>query len=137
LADVFEAVLAAIFLDGGMEAATSFVHSALGDELTNADPREAAAADFKTMLQESLQADHHGVPQYKVIETSGPPHKRVFEVEVRWATGRVRGHGRTIKAAEMAAAQLALETIAAAQKEMTHTLETNAGDSTPATQPHA
>ena len=52
LADAFEAVLAAIFFDGGLDAATDFIHRALGEELEGVDPESAAAADYKTMLQE-------------------------------------------------------------------------------------
>lgn len=109
LADCFEAVLAAIFFDGGFSAAQDFVHHALGDELTSADPEGAAAADFKTLLQERLQAEEGDPPCYEVVETAGPPHRRIFHVEVRWKEGSVRGHGRTIKAAEICAARLALE----------------------------
>lgn len=111
LADAFEAVLAAIFIDGGLTAATDFVHLALADELEEASPESAAAADFKTLLQERLQADFHTVPQYEVIETTGPPHRRTFHVELSWDGGSVRADGRTIKAAETSAARLALEKI--------------------------
>jgi ribonuclease-3 len=111
LADAFEALLAAIFLDGGLAAATDFVHHGLGNELERADPEAAAAADFKTLLQERLQADYHAVPQYNVVEVAGPPHRRMFHVELSWNGGSVRAEGRTIKAAETAAARLALEQI--------------------------
>jgi ribonuclease-3 len=111
LADAFEAVLAAVFLDGGLEAATAFVHHALGDELERADPESAAAADHKTLLQERLQAEHQTTPQYDVVETTGPPNERTFHVEVSWDGGSARGKGRTIKAAETAAARLALESM--------------------------
>lgn len=111
LADAFEAVLGAIFLDGGLEAATSFVRRALGSELTSADPLEAAAADYKTLLQERIQATHGTAPQYTVVETDGPPHRRVFHVEVSWAGASFRGEGSTIKDAETQAARLALESM--------------------------
>jgi ribonuclease III len=111
LADLFEALLGAIFLDGGLAAATAFVHLALDDELANASPEAAAAADYKTMLQEVLQAEHRGTPQYNVIDTDGPPHRRTFHVELSWEGGAVRGQGRTIKAAETLAARLALESL--------------------------
>jgi ribonuclease-3 len=111
LADLFEALLGAIFIDGGLPAATDFVHHALGDEMGRANPEAAAAADYKTMLQETLQASHRGVPQYTVIETAGPPHRRTFHVELSWEGGSVRGEGRTIKAAETLAARLALESL--------------------------
>lgn len=111
LADLFEALLGAIFLDGGLAAATDFVHHALGDELEHASPAAAAAADYKTLLQEVLQAAHRGAPQYAVVETAGPPHRRIFHVELSWEGGSVRGEGRTIKAAETLAARLALESL--------------------------
>jgi ribonuclease III len=111
LADAFEALLAAIFLDGGLVAATDFVHLALADELENVDPEAAAAADFKTLLQERLQANHHEAPHYEVVEATGPPHRRTFHVELSWNGGSVRAEGRTIKSAETVAARLALEKI--------------------------
>jgi ribonuclease-3 len=109
LADVFEAVLAAIFLDGGLPAACDFIHLALADELEQSDPESAAAADFKTLLQERLQAEQQTTPQYTVIETTGPPHRRTFHVELSWNGRSVRAQGRTIKAAETVAARIALE----------------------------
>ncbi len=109
LADAFEAVLAAIHLDGGIEPARNFVLTALQDELEKSDPEVAAAADFKTMLQERLQAEVGAAPQYEVVETVGPAHRRKFYVEAQWEGGSARGEGGSIKAAEMKAAQLALE----------------------------
>ena len=117
LADVFEAVTGAIFLDGGLEAAAKFVERALGDDLRRADPIAAAAADPKTMLQEKLQATRQPVPQYTVIETLGPPHKRMFHVELKWDGGSTRGEGPTIKAAEAAAARAALQLMESAPSE--------------------
>ena len=108
LSDVFEAVTGAIFLDGGLIAATQFVERALHEELRTANPVSAAAADPKTMLQEKLQAVHQTGPQYTVIETLGPPHRRLFHVELTWDGGSTRGEGQTIKAAEAAAAEVAL-----------------------------
>jgi ribonuclease-3 len=109
LADALEAVIASVYLDGGLPAATDFVHLALGEELERADPESAAAADYKTMLQERLQAHHLNAPLYEVVEATGPPHKRTFHVEVKWEGGSVRAQGRTIKAAETVGARLALE----------------------------
>jgi ribonuclease-3 len=119
LADLFEALLGAIFLDGGLTAATDFLHHALGDELMSANPEAAAAADYKTLLQETLQAEHRGAPQYNVIKTSGPPHRRMFHVELIWQGGTVHGEGRTIKAAETIAARLALDEIAGSEQAAT------------------
>lgn len=109
LADVFEAVLAAVYLDGGTDEAFGFVHRALSEELEAADPEAAAAADFKTALQERLQANGGSTPQYNVLDTTGPAHRRTFYVEVNWETGSARGEGRSIKAAESVAASKAIE----------------------------
>ena len=108
LADTFEALLAAVYLDGGYEEAARFVRRALGPELEEATPESAAAADFKTMLQERLQSERRLSPAYEVVETEGPPHARTFHVEVVFDRERVRGAGRTIKAAETDAACRAL-----------------------------
>lgn len=109
LADVFEAILAAIFFDGGFEAAKKFVTVALREELQSVSPQGAAAADYKTLLQELLQAEKKDAPRYAVVEMVGPPHRRVFHVEVSWQGGSARAEGSTIKAAEMSAAKNALE----------------------------
>jgi ribonuclease-3 len=109
LADVLEAVAGAIFLDGGLPAATDFVQRAIGEELRVVTPKAAAQADFKTMLQEKLQAERSAAPRYAVVEAVGPPHKRTFHVEVSWDGGSNRGEGRSIKAAETAAAREALK----------------------------
>jgi len=108
LADVFEAVTGAIFLDGGLEAATTYLRHALGEELADANPLTAASADYKTLLQEKLQAERRPAPKYSVIETQGPPHQRTFYVEVNWDGGRIQGEGHSIKTAEAAAARAAL-----------------------------
>ncbi|MDQ3746514.1 MAG: ribonuclease III, partial [Acidobacteriota bacterium] len=113
LADAFEAVLAAVFLDGGFDEAVRFVRQALKSELEEATPESAAAADYKTMLQERLQAERHLAPRYDVVETLGPPHARTFRVEVSWDDQAVRGEGQTIKSAEMDAACRALEEMGA------------------------
>ncbi len=111
LADVLEAIAGAIFVDGGLSAATSFVRHALGEELQKVTPSAAAEADYKTMLQEKLQAERRPAPKYSVVESSGPPHKRLFNVEVKWDEGSVRAEGRSKKIAEAAAAKEALALI--------------------------
>lgn len=106
LADVFEAVLAAVYLDEGFDAARSFIERALGKEIEETEPGNST--DYKTLLQERIQAERHVMPQYELIDTEGPPHDRVFHVEVYWEETRVKGQGGTIKAAEMEAARRAL-----------------------------
>ena len=107
LADVFEAVVAAIFLDGGYVEARDFVTRALAYELRDATPENAI--DYKTLLQETLQANKMTAPTYQVVRSEGQPHARTFFVEAVWASGRSSGSGRSIKAAEMMAASRALE----------------------------
>lgn len=109
LADVVEALIAAVYLDGGYRNANEFIQLLLSSELTEANPEEAAAADYKTMLQECVQASFHVTPTYQVVETEGPPHRRTFHVEAVFAEHHVRGAGATIKAAEMDAARQAIE----------------------------
>ena len=108
LADVLEAVVGAIFVDGGVSAAADFIQRALGDELEKVTPIAAAESDYKTMLQEKLQAERRTAPKYAVVEAVGPPHRRTFHVEVSWDGGSVRAQGRSIKTAEAAAAREAL-----------------------------
>jgi ribonuclease-3 len=69
------------------------------------------------MLQERLQAQRRAAPRYAVIETLGPPHQRIFHVEVSWDGGSIRGEGHSIKAAEASAARAALEGMKAAESE--------------------
>ena len=107
LADVFEAVVASIFLDSGYAEARGFVTRILADELQNATPQNAI--DYKTLLQETLQANKMTAPTYQVVRSEGQPHNRTFFVEAVWASGRSSGSGRSIKAAEMMAARGALE----------------------------
>ena len=111
MADAFEAVLGAIYFDGGFEAAREFVGFALAEELAHADPEAAAASDYKTLLQEILQGAHLPAPRYDVVETEGPPHKRIFHVRVSWGADEVLAKGRTIKSAETSAAKMALKRI--------------------------
>ena len=107
LADTFEAIIAAIFFDGGYAAARDFVHRIFTEELRNATPR--SSIDYKTLLQETLQANKLSAPTYKVVKTEGPPHQRTFFVEAKWEGGAVSGQGNSIKQAEMMAANLALQ----------------------------
>ncbi|MEQ1924342.1 MAG: putative dsRNA-binding protein, partial [Pyrinomonadaceae bacterium] len=87
------------------------------DELRNATPKNSI--DYKTMLQELLQSEKMTAPSYNVIKTDGPPHDRTFSVEATWATGKAHGHGNSIKAAEMMAAEEALS-ILKSQNEAKH-----------------
>lgn len=114
LANTLEAVIAAVFLDGGYSAARVFVGRIFADELRTATPD--SSIDYKSMLQELLQAEKLSAPSYNVISTDGPPHSRNFSVEATWATGKSRGHGSSIKAAEMMAAAGALSILKSGDK---------------------
>ena len=111
LADTFEAIIAAVFFDSGYIQARRFVNRIFAQELRHATPR--GSIDYKTLLQETLQANKLSAPTYKVIKTEGPPHQRTFFVEAKWEGGAVSGHGNSIKQAEMNAANLALQELEA------------------------
>jgi ribonuclease-3 len=104
LASALEAIIAAIFLDQGLDAARDFVLRATGQELN-----KRAEVDYKSRLQELLQARQRPQPTYKVVAVAGPDHDRKFTVEVR-VGGKVlgRGSGKSKKAAETKAARSAL-----------------------------
>ncbi|MCI0589695.1 MAG: ribonuclease III [Planctomycetes bacterium] len=108
LADAFEAVVAAIFLDGGLRQARAFIFRQFPEGF--GVPEGEAGEDPKTRLQEILQAQARPLPEYRVISESGPDHARAFTVELI-VDGKsiARGTGRTKKAAGTEAARLALE----------------------------
>jgi len=113
LANTLEAVLAAVYQDGGLDAARSFVLKAFAQELretTNREEGEALSGDYKTQLQEWCQQQHDCVPQYVTAKESGPDHQKTFDVQVL-VQGKAlgRGTGRSKKEAEQAAAQEAME----------------------------
>ena len=115
LADAVEALVGAVFLDGGIGAAREVVRGLLGEALDDA-AGGAIRADVKTELQERLQAGGAGTPSYRVIGTSGPEHSKEFEVEIVLG-GEVigRGAGRSKKEAEKDAARNALSAVSAGE----------------------
>jgi len=108
LADALEALIGALYLDGGLERTRTFVAPLLRAGL-DAWNGGAAQRDAKTALQERLQAAGGGPPEYRLVGTSGPDHQKRFVVEC-WAEGRLlgRGEGSSKKRAEQAAAAAAL-----------------------------
>lgn len=114
LADAFEAVLAAIYRDGGLDEARAFALRVLEVDLLALDHAggHPDQEDFKTRLQEYCQRRLDVLPQYAVARESGPDHQKVFEVELT-ISGQVYGVGRghTKKAAEQEAAREALDRI--------------------------
>lgn len=121
LSDSMEAVMGALFLDGGLEPVRGFARTqVMGDEavaeLAEQLRSGAALGNYKSALQERLQAIHAGTPVYRVKSESGPPHRRKFVVEVLLKTtdgttgeSLASGSGKTKKRAEQAAARRALD----------------------------
>lgn len=112
LADSFEALIAAIYLDGGVEAARDFILSRFAPLVTAAGDRAANAEfteDWKSEFQEWLQAQGRGLPHYRIASAEGPDHRKRFEVEVVvGGTSVARATGRSKKEAEQQAAKLAM-----------------------------
>jgi ribonuclease III len=108
LSDTLEAVIAAVYLDGGLEAVFALVRRQFSEILGCIEER-LAAEDFKSRLQELVQARFRTIPYYRVERENGPDHNKTFEV--RLSVGNfltTRGKGKSKKAAEQAAASVAL-----------------------------
>ena len=110
-ASLFESVVGSVYLDGGLDAARTFVRESLGEKLAAATLQRSA----KMALQEWAQAKHGAKPVYRTLETTGPSHRRKFTVEVGIEGLGVLGHGagESRRAAEDAAASVALEQVKA------------------------
>jgi ribonuclease-3 len=108
LADAYEALIAAIYLDGGLEAAEAFLRRELRDALDEGSA-QTFARDYKSALQERLQALGKPLPDYRIAGESGPDHRKTFSVDVV-VNGEVLGSatGRAKKEAEQEAAREAL-----------------------------
>ncbi len=112
LANSFEAVIAAIYLDGGLQEATEFVDSTVYRHLTDSIENNVGFSDFKSILQERLQSEGCPLPAYTVVEERGPDHAKTFCVEVKLEGESIAvGDGKTKKAAEQMAAERALEAL--------------------------
>jgi len=109
LADTCEAVIAAIYVDGGLEPARAFILQELGLDIDSASRLDEFVRDHKSSLQEQLQALARPLPIYRVAATVGPDHRKLFHVEVHVGGDLLaHGEGRTKKDAEQEAAKLAL-----------------------------
>ena len=110
LSDAVEAVIAAIYLDGGIAPASALIHRCLLDELGPMEPD--CYNDFKTALQEFVQRQSGQVLIYELTGESGPDHDKTFSVRVLLNGEPLgEGTGHTKKEAEQAAARNALETL--------------------------
>ena len=104
LADAFEAVLAAVYLDAGIEAAREAVRRLLGEEIAALAPSALPARDAKTALQELVQARDGALPEYRLLSEGGPDHEKRFVYEVSAAGDAATGEGSSKKEAQRAAA---------------------------------
>jgi len=118
LADAFEAVIAAIYLDSGLEAAREVLKRALFEWALEERGARIADSDRKSALQEFLQGRGQPPAEYRVVGESGPDHQKKFRIEV-WVAGvcMASGEGSTKKEAEQRAARTALERLEVAAKD--------------------
>ncbi len=116
LADAFEAVVAAVYLDGGLGAAREVLRSALFEQALEERGERISESDRKSALQELLQGQGRAPAEYRLAGESGPDHQKVFQIEV-WIDGKCKatGEGNTKKEAEQRAARSALEQLERAE----------------------
>ena len=109
LEDCMEAVIAAIYLDGGLEEARKFILANIVSEIEKAS-QNVGLKDYKTVLQEELQKNGETKIEYKVVKETGPDHAKTFEVELFVEEKIIsKGIGKSKKIAQMQAAKQALE----------------------------
>ena len=108
LEDVFEAVVGAIYLDQGINFVSDFIKKIFKEEIENFD--FSLVTDYKSILQEAMQAEYRESVQYKVVDEKGPPHIKTFYVEVYFNDLLLgKGVGKSKKEAEQMAAKDALD----------------------------
>ena len=113
LADAYEALIAAVYLDGGLPAAAAFLERELRDAIEEGAGQAIVGEDYKSALQEYVQALGRSLPEYRVAAESGPDHRKLFTVEVM-VGGETLGSatGNAKKVAEQDAAKQALDKLA-------------------------
>jgi ribonuclease III len=110
LADGFEAVVAAIYLDGGLPAAETFLKRVFGPDVTGIDIGDLSFQDYKTALQETAQALGLPLPEYRIVDEYGPDHEKVFVIQVFWdGEAFAYGRGTSKREAQRKAAKEALK----------------------------
>jgi ribonuclease III len=108
LADTFEAVVAAVFLDGGFDVAHRIVEIHIGPLIEEIQSR-SSSQDFKSQLQELVQVNQRQMPEYAVIAENGPDHDKTFCVRLMVLDLITEGRGKSKKQAEQDAAKKALD----------------------------
>ncbi|OQX13337.1 MAG: ribonuclease III [Desulfobacteraceae bacterium IS3] len=107
LADTFEAIIAAVYLDGGFEAAFRFVERHFSRQI-HSIAKPTLSYDYKSQLQEEVQVTQ-GAPVYTVIQENGPDHDKTFVIQISVGDLCTEGVGKSKKTAEQDAAKKALE----------------------------
>lgn len=111
LADAFEAIIAAIYLDGGMEAARKFIMSTMKEQIDNAITGKVFL-DYKTHLQEIVQVKKDNRIKYEIIGEEGPDHSKIFYTQVKLNDSIIGyGKGRSKKEAEQEAAKMGISKV--------------------------
>ncbi len=116
LADAFEALAAAVFLDGGLDRMREAVGRLFAADLSALDPADLALRDAKSALQERAQAEGKPLPRYRLVSESGPDHAKRFVYEVLYGSEaelRATGEGATKREAQREAARAALGLLSA------------------------
>jgi ribonuclease III len=108
LANAFEALVAAVYLDGGFPTAMEIIGAYFRETVLSA-PAATASPDYKSTLQELAQQQHGTIPDYTVIGETGPDHDKTFHVRAQLPDFGVEGSGKSKKAAEKEAARKAVE----------------------------
>ncbi len=110
LADGYEALIAAIYVDGGIEQARAFIAREFAALIADVREHGVAGQDYKSALQEYLQSHDRGLPEYRLAGTLGPDHRKLFQVEVMvGGEALAEASGSSKKEAEQEAARLALD----------------------------
>jgi ribonuclease III len=109
LSNTFEAVIAALYLDGGVEPVTDFVARMFDRDVAGIDVADLSFHDYKTLLQEVAQSSGLPLPEYRVVDEFGPDHQKVFVVELLWDGNTFSyGRGPSKKEGQRQAARVAL-----------------------------
>jgi ribonuclease-3 len=113
LANLFEALIAGVYLDGGITAARELIERTFVEDIRRIDQEDLLFSDYKTALQEIAQGTGLQLPEYSVVDEVGPDHHKTFIVEVRVGSLAARGEGSSKKEAQQQAARHALRELKA------------------------
>jgi ribonuclease III len=108
LADAFEALLAAVYLDGGFQKVFELIGAHFSEAIESVK-KPADQKDYKSRLQELVQCSRHVTPRYELVSATGPDHDKTFRTRISIGRRHVEGEGKSKKAAEQEAARKALD----------------------------